>query len=68
MGEFNIYGVYIPTFLVQAILAYLLLKILNILTDRWVEKGWIALPSIFNLCVYVLLLWGVHSVFVVYVG
>lgn len=66
MGEFNLYGVYVPTFLVQAILAYLLLKIVNLVTDRWATQGWIALPSIFNLCIYVLLLWGVHHLFTIY--
>ncbi|MDM1765131.1 MULTISPECIES: DUF1656 domain-containing protein [unclassified Acinetobacter] len=66
MGEFNLYGVYVPTFLVQAILAYLLLKIVNLVTDRWATQDWIALPSIFNLCIYVLLLWGVHHLFTMY--
>ncbi|MDM1757936.1 MULTISPECIES: DUF1656 domain-containing protein [Acinetobacter] len=68
MSELNIYGVYIPIFLVQAVIAYLLLKLINVWTDRWAEQGWIALPSIFNLCIYIVLLWGIHSLYVVYVS
>lgn len=68
MSELNIYGVYIPIFLLQAIAAYILLKLINLLTDRWAEQGWIALPSIFNLCMYIVLLWGIHSVYAVYVS
>jgi hypothetical protein len=64
VGEFNIYGVYVPVFLIQAILAYVLLKIVSIGTDKIIEKGWIALPSIFNLCLYIILLWFMHWLFV----
>lgn len=64
MGEINVYGVYVPIFLVQAILAYILLFLINKVTDRWVESGWIALPGIFNLCLYVILLWFMHWIFI----
>lgn len=65
MGEVNIYGVFVPTFLIQAILAYILLRIVNLATDKWVIHGWIALPSIFNLCLYLILLYGIHWLFIV---
>lgn len=62
MGEFNIYGVYIPTLLVFAILSYIVLRILMIGIDKLIEKGWIPLPSLFYLCIYILILtlmqWG----------
>ncbi|EOR03144.1 DUF1656 domain-containing protein [Acinetobacter genomosp. 15BJ] len=64
MGEMNLYGVYIPILLVQAIVAYLLFKLLSPLVDRLVIKGWIALPSIFNLCFYLGLMLLVHCLFV----
>ena len=62
MGEFNLYGVYIPTLLVFAILSYIILRILMIGIDKLIEKGWIPLPSLFYLCIYILILtlmqWG----------
>ncbi|ENX59308.1 MULTISPECIES: DUF1656 domain-containing protein [Acinetobacter] len=64
MGEMNLYGVYIPILLVQAIVAYVLFKLLSPLVDRLVIKGWIALPSIFNLCFYLGLMLMVHCLFV----
>ena len=64
MGELNLYGVYVPILLIQSILAYVLLKIVMIGTDRLVEQGWIAWPSIFNLCLYVMLLFLVHWLFI----
>lgn len=63
MGELNVYGVYVPMLLIQAVLAYVVLIILRRWTDIWIEKGWIALPSIFYLCLYVVLLGGVHWAF-----
>ena len=63
MGEFNVYGVYIPAFLVQAILAYILLILINKAIGRWIESGWIVLPGIFNLSLYVILLWSMHWIF-----
>lgn len=64
MGEMNLYGIYIPILLVQAIIAYVLFKLLSPLIDRLVIKGWIALPSIFNLCFYLGLMLLVHCFFV----
>ena len=64
MGELNLYGVYVPILLIQSILAYVLLKIVMIGTERLGEQGWIAWPSIFNLCLYVVLLFLVHGLFI----
>ncbi|EPG35622.1 DUF1656 domain-containing protein [Acinetobacter colistiniresistens] len=64
MGEMNLYGIYIPILLVQAIIAYVLFKLLSPWIDRLVIKGWIALPSIFNLCFYLGLMLLVHCLFV----
>ena len=64
MGELNLYGVYVPILLIQSILAYVLLKIVMMGTDRLVDQGWIAWPSIFNLCLYLVLLFLVHWLFI----
>jgi hypothetical protein len=68
MGEFNIYGVYVPTLLVFAILSYIVLRILMIGIDKLIEKGWIPLPSLFYLCIYILILtlmqWGYAICFI----
>ena len=64
MGELNLYGVYVPILLIQSILAYVLLKIIMIGTDRLADQGWIAWPSIFNLCLYIVLLFLVHWLFI----
>ncbi|MEZ2901214.1 DUF1656 domain-containing protein [Acinetobacter terrestris] len=64
MGELNLYGVYVPILLIQSILAYVLLKIVMMGTDRLVDQGWIAWPSIFNLCLYIVLLFLVHWLFI----
>ena len=53
MGELNIYGVYVPTLLIQSVFAYGLLRLVMLGTDPLIEKGWIPLPSIFYLCLYV---------------
>jgi hypothetical protein len=62
MGEFNIYGVYVPILLVFAILSYGLLRLAMLGLDRVIEKGWIPLPSLFYLCIYMMILaamqWG----------
>lgn len=68
MGELNIYGVYVPILLIQAVLAYALLRVLMRLLDCFVEQGWIPLPHIFYLCVYLVLLWLVHLSFTVCLG
>ncbi|MDA0696377.1 DUF1656 domain-containing protein [Acinetobacter venetianus] len=64
MGEINVYGIYFPILLVQAVIAYVLFKLLTPATDRLIQKGWIALPSIFNLCFYLGLMLLVHWLFV----
>lgn len=64
MGEFNVYGIYVPSLLVQAMIAYVLFKIMSPIIDRLVLNGWIALPSIFNLCVYLGMLLSVHWLFI----
>ena len=60
MGELNIYGVYMPILLIQAVIAYVLLRILMKWLDRLVANDWIIMPNIFYLCIYVLLLGAVH--------
>ena len=64
MGELNIYGVYVPILLIQAVLAHVLLRIVMFGGDRLVEQRWIAQPNIFYLCVFVVLLWLVHYAFI----
>ena len=44
MGELNVYGVYVPIFLVQAILAYLIFRFVVMGINRLVEKDWILFP------------------------
>ena len=60
MGELNIYGIYVPIFLIQAIVAYIIWKIVCIGTDRLIEKDYIALPGIFNISLYLIILWALH--------
>ena len=60
MGELNIYGVYVPILLIQAVIAYVLLRILMKWLDKLVANDWIIMPNIFYLCTYVLLLGAVH--------
>ena len=60
MGELNIYGVYVPILLIQAVIAYVLLRILMKWLDKLVANDWIIMPNIFYLCIYVLLLGVVH--------
>ena len=40
----------------QAIAAYAVLRLLMLLLDKWAEQGWIAMPSVFYLCLYIILL------------
>jgi len=64
MAEINLYGIYIPILLVQAIIAYILFRLVRPVTDRLAERGWIAVPGIFNLCFYLGILLLVHGLFV----
>ncbi len=63
MGEFNVYGIYVPSLLVQALLAYICFRGLSPLTNKLIAQGWIALPSIFNLCFLPLITFGNTSNF-----
>lgn len=63
MGELNIYGIYVPILLIQALIAYSILHLLMKVIDRWVDQDWIAMPGIFYLCVYIVILGGVHWAF-----
>ena len=60
MGELNIYGVYVPVLLLQALLAYGLLRLLMLWLDRVIVKTWIIAPNFFYLCIYVILLGMLH--------
>ncbi len=63
MGEVNIYGIYVPMLLIQAIFAYVIFKLCTRLLHRWTAAGWVMLPSIFNLCFYIALLLLTHWLF-----
>ncbi|AOA57054.1 DUF1656 domain-containing protein [Acinetobacter larvae] len=63
MGEFNFYDIYIPTLLLQAILAYVLYRVLGPVWQFLIASGWVILPSLFNLCVYIMLVMLVHGIF-----
>lgn len=65
MGELNVYGVYVPILLIQAVLAYVVLRVVMRMLDHFVEQGWIPLPNIFYLCIYLVLLWLMHWGFIV---
>lgn len=65
MGELNIYGVYVPMLLVQSVIAYVVLRLAMLVIDPLIAKGWIPLPSVFYLCIYVILLWLIHWGFIV---
>ena len=54
-GELDIYGIYVPTLLVQAIMAYVLFSLSSRWLDRLQASDWIALPSLFNVCVYIII-------------
>ncbi|WP_338561312.1 DUF1656 domain-containing protein [Acinetobacter sp. KS-LM10] len=61
MGEFNFYGVYVPVLLVYALIAYLIFLLLRVGINRYVEESWLIYPSLFYLCLYVVVLWLTHS-------
>ncbi|MDQ8936161.1 DUF1656 domain-containing protein [Acinetobacter rudis] len=66
MGEVNVYGIYVPILLVQAIFAYVIFRLCARWIQHWIARGWIIVPSIFNLCFYILLLLLTHGVFLWY--
>ena len=55
-GEVNFYGIYIPLILIQALLAYMLYSGLIWLLEKWQLSRWLALPTISNLCLYIIVL------------
>lgn len=55
-GEVNFYGIYIPLILIQALLAYMLYSGLIWLLEKWQLSRWLALPTILNLCLYIIVL------------
>jgi len=61
-GELDIYGIYVPTLLVQAIIAYVVFSLSSRWLDRLQAKDWIALPSLFNACVYIIMFGLVFTV------
>ena len=63
MGELNLYGVYVPMLLVQTVIAYVILQVVMRFTDRLVTAGWIGLPNVFYLCLYIILVGLVHTIF-----
>lgn len=63
MGEFNLYGVFVPSLLIQAILAYIGFVVLGRWTDRLIQQGWVAFPGVFNLSLYMVYLLLTHWVF-----
>lgn len=60
-GEFNLYGVFVPTLLALMTLAYLLKSAVGALLTRVGAYRYIWHPALFNLALYVLLLGGLFS-------
>lgn len=60
-GEFNLYGVFIPTLLLLMLLAFLLTSGLQLLLARAGAYRHIWHPPLFNLALYVLLLGGLFA-------
>lgn len=63
MHDFDVYGIFIPSFLIQAILAYLLFVCIEKWIDILNKKGWLLAIGLFKLCMYILCLWVVHQIF-----
>ena len=55
-GELNFYGIYIPFILIEALLAYVLYLLLLKALEKWQLDQWIVVPTIFHLCLYIMLL------------
>lgn len=55
-GELNIYGIFVPTLLIQALVTYLLFSFCSPLLEKEQIKKWVIMPSLFHFCVYVILL------------
>ena len=56
IGEFDIYGVYVPVFVVFAIIAFLLQLALKRLFDSFGVYGFVWHRPLFDLAIYVILL------------
>ncbi|WP_051532257.1 hypothetical protein [Brackiella oedipodis] len=62
ISEFDFVGLYLPLFLVELLLAYLVFRLFNyLIVDKLVVRGWIAYPSIFYLFWYFTCLVIVHK-------
>ncbi|MBV8621627.1 MAG: DUF1656 domain-containing protein [Curvibacter sp.] len=59
MAEIDLYGVYLPVLLVQALLALLLSTGLRAVVARLGLYRWVWHRSLFNLCLYVIVLGAV---------
>lgn len=55
-GELNFYGIYIPLVLIQALLAYVIFSGLVRVLDKYNLTHWMLWPTIFNLCLYIVVL------------
>ncbi|GAB3051770.1 DUF1656 domain-containing protein [Acinetobacter apis] len=64
MSDFDIYGIFVPSFLIQAILAYVIFVMIRPLTSRFIEQGWVIFLGLFNLCLYLICLFIVHQIFI----
>jgi hypothetical protein len=62
MGEINLYGIYLPILLLQACLAYLLLRVCIYILQRIHAEQWILWPGLFYFFIYIALLWLIHTV------
>lgn len=60
-GEFNFYGVFIPTLIGLMLLAYVVSTGLSLLLQRAGAYRHIWHPALFNLAVYVLVLGGLFT-------
>lgn len=60
-GEFNLYGVFVPTLIGMMLLAYALNSGLNLLLKRTGAYRHIWHPALFNLAVYILVLGGLFT-------
>lgn len=67
MGEFNIYGVYVPVLLVYAALAYVLLLLVRKILNRLFDETWFVSPSLVYLSFYCILVWALHTLHVHFV-
>lgn len=55
-GELNIYGIFVPALLIQALVAYLLFSLCSPLLEKEQVKKWVLMPSLFHFCLYVIML------------